>query len=85
MTTRLILIKDCEVGNTAEMYNAGLFYGPVFLCLYGAVLSMCNLCHDKKGKKEKKKRKRCICTLPYDAMRAYLWRPKKRFHYGNAK
>lgn len=52
MTIRLILIKDCEVGNAAEMYNAGLFYGPVFLCLYGAVLSMCNLCHDKKGKKE---------------------------------
>lgn len=30
MTIRLILIKDCEVGNAAEMYNAGLFYGPVF-------------------------------------------------------
>ena len=57
MTTRLILIKDCEVGNTAEMYNTGLFYGPVFLCLYGAVLGMCNLCHEKKGKKNKKEKK----------------------------
>ena len=53
-TTRLILIK---VGNTAEMYNTGLFYGPVFLCLYGAVLGMCNLCHEKKGKKNKKEKK----------------------------